>query len=40
MKTYWLRQSLLLILVLFAYAGFGVEGTGAKAVLKLVGRCK
>ena len=35
MKT--LRQSLLLILVLFACAGFGVEGTGAKAVLQASG---
>jgi ribosome-associated protein YbcJ (S4-like RNA binding protein) len=37
MKTCWLRQSLLLILVLFACAGFGVEGTGAKAVLQASG---
>jgi ribosome-associated protein YbcJ (S4-like RNA binding protein) len=37
MKTCWLQQSLLLILVLFACAGFGVEGTGAKAVLQASG---
>jgi ribosome-associated protein YbcJ (S4-like RNA binding protein) len=37
MKTCWLRQSSLLILVLFACAGFGVEGTGAKAVLQASG---
>jgi ribosome-associated protein YbcJ (S4-like RNA binding protein) len=37
MNTRWLRQSLLLILVLFTCAGFGVEGTGAKGVLQASG---
>ena len=38
MKTCWLRQLLSLILVLFACAGFGVEGTGARAVLQASGK--
>jgi ribosome-associated protein YbcJ (S4-like RNA binding protein) len=38
MKTCWWRQLLSLILVLFACAGFGVEGTGARAVLQPSGK--
>ena len=38
MKTCWLRQLLSLTLVLFACAGFGVEGTGARAVLQASGK--
>jgi len=38
MKTGWLRHLLSLILVLFACAGFGVEGTGARAVLQASGK--
>jgi hypothetical protein len=38
MKTGWLRHLLSLILVLFACAGFGIEGTGARAVLQASGK--
>jgi ribosome-associated protein YbcJ (S4-like RNA binding protein) len=38
MKTCWLRQLLSLGLVLIACAGFGVEGTGARAVLQASGK--
>jgi len=38
MKIYWLRQLLSLILVLFSCAVFGVEGTGARAVLQASGK--
>jgi hypothetical protein len=38
MKTCWLQQLLSLILVVFACAGFGVEGTGARALLQPSGK--
>jgi len=38
METYWLRQLLSLVLILFSCAGFGVEGTGARAVLQASGK--
>src|SRR5882724_3793177 len=38
MKTYGLRQLLSLVLILFSCAGFGVEGTGARAVLQASGK--
>ena len=38
MKTNGLRQLLCLLLVLFSCAGFGVEGTSARAVLQASGR--
>ena len=38
MKICWLRQLLSLVLVLFACAGFGVEGTGTRAVLQPSGK--
>ncbi len=40
MKTGWLRHLLSLILVLFACAGFGVEGTGVRAVLQASGKVR
>jgi ribosome-associated protein YbcJ (S4-like RNA binding protein) len=38
MKTCWLRRLLSLTLILIACAGFGVEGTGARAVLQASGK--
>src|SRR5882757_1316496 len=38
MKACWLRKLLSFILVFFSIAGFGVEGTGARAVLQASGK--